>query len=103
MSNQALSPAEDAENKPFRPIPIPAGLITVEETKTIRWVFLPICLAVSVYYDVLPTGLVFALGTIAYNEMKLDSHWFSKNILNALLYGAFDAGAIAIASHGLGK
>ncbi|KAI0364579.1 hypothetical protein BV20DRAFT_955919 [Pilatotrama ljubarskyi] len=94
VSNQVCSPEEDAANKPWRPIP--AERITRFRATVVRWTLLPLCLLLSSWYCVAAPGVIFALGILLHNEMKLDSHWFSRNVLNALGYAVFDAGAMAI-------
>jgi len=42
-------------------------------------------------------GLALTIGILANNEVRFDSHWFSRNICNALGYAAFNAGATSIA------
>ncbi|KIJ66156.1 hypothetical protein HYDPIDRAFT_110338 [Hydnomerulius pinastri MD-312] len=95
VSNQYLSPGEDARNKPWRPIP--SGRITVPRATILRWALLPICLFISAFYDVLIPSAIFALGVLVHNECKMDSHWLSRNILNAIGYATFDTAATFIA------
>ncbi|KAJ6571509.1 hypothetical protein B0H19DRAFT_1064587 [Mycena capillaripes] len=68
--------AEDAGNKPWRPIP--AGLISCAEATILRWVLLPICLIISWAYGVADVGIALA-------------------VLNAVAYAIFDSGATFIA------
>lgn len=95
VSNQSLSPHEDALNKPWRPVP--SGRITLRTAAALRWFLLPLCFLCSIHYDVLSAGIVFPIGVLLHNELKLDSHWFTRNALNALGYAVFDAGATTIA------
>ncbi|KAJ7446936.1 UbiA prenyltransferase family-domain-containing protein [Mycena galericulata] len=97
-ANQMLSHDEDALNKPYRPIP--AGLITTEQTRVLRWVLVPICLFISVTSDVFYPGLSLAVAFIAYNELGLDNHWFTKNLLNAIGLVSWNIGAANISSGG---
>ncbi|KAF7797875.1 hypothetical protein EIP86_009081 [Pleurotus ostreatoroseus] len=94
VSNQSLSPEEDAQNKPFRPIP--AGRITVAQARKLRWVLIPICLTVSAAYGVLYPSITLAVHFLLHNELKLDANWITRNLLNALGYCAFDAGTSGI-------
>lgn len=98
VSNQVLCPGEDASNKPWRAIP--AGRISVGHARTLRWLLLPTCLLLSVMHKLTAVGIIFALGVLLHNELKLDSHWFTRNVLNALGYAVFDAGATSIAQQG---
>ena len=94
VSNQSLSPEEDAQNKPFRPIA--AGRITVAQARKLRWVLIPICLTVSAAYGVLYPSITLAVHFLLHNELKLDANWITRNLLNALGYCAFDAGTSGI-------
>lgn len=97
-ANQMFSPDEDAMNKPYRPIP--AGLISVDATRILRWVLVPVCLALSLAYDVFYPGLSLALAFVVYNELGLDSYWYTKNFLNAVGLVSWNIGAARIASAG---
>ncbi|TRM61020.1 UbiA prenyltransferase family [Schizophyllum amplum] len=95
VSNQTLSSDEDAQNKPWRPLP--AQRITLRDALVLRWVLLPICALICVAYDLKFIALWFPFGVIMHNELKLDSHWFTRNVLNALAYCTFDIGATSVA------
>ncbi|KAF9815583.1 hypothetical protein IEO21_04504 [Rhodonia placenta] len=95
VSNQIYSIPEDKDNKPWRPLP--AGRITVQRAKYLRWTLLVICFALSGHYGVFEAGAVFTVATLLYNEGGLDSHWETRNLLNALAYAAFDTGASSVA------
>ncbi|KAJ8081835.1 hypothetical protein PM082_007681 [Marasmius tenuissimus] len=73
-ANQMYSPEEDSVNKPYRPIP--AGLMSVESTYSLRWSLVPICLYTSWQQHVLIPGLLLTGAFWAYNEGKLDARWF---------------------------
>ncbi|OBZ71564.1 hypothetical protein A0H81_08916, partial [Grifola frondosa] len=92
VSNQSLSPAEDAANKPWRPIP--AHRITVTTARRLRWMLLFVCILLSIAIP----GIALAIGIWANNELCLDSHWVTRNICNALGYAAFNSGATNIKS-----
>ncbi|KAI0359001.1 hypothetical protein OH77DRAFT_1374994, partial [Trametes cingulata] len=98
LSNQCLSPEEDASNKPWRPIP--AGRITTGIARRLRWALLFICLSVSAYYGVLGASVALALGTLAHNELGMDAVWLPRNVCNAVGYAAFNAGATYVACGG---
>ncbi|KAF8994557.1 UbiA prenyltransferase family [Cyathus striatus] len=95
VSNQSLSPEEDAENKPWRPIP--AEMISVKQARLFRWCLLGLGLALSAYYRVLWPACILTVGIWVNNELRLDSHWATRNICNALGYAAFNAGATSAA------
>ena len=44
--------------------------------------------------------MMLMLGILLHNELKLDSHWLTRNVLNAIGYAVFDAGATALARVG---
>lgn len=98
MSNQSLSPDEDAQNKPWRPIP--SQRLTVHQAIFLRWTLLPLCLALSIANGVSALGTVLMIGILLHNELRLDAHWFTRNVLNAIGYATFDAGAMTIAHSG---
>ncbi|KAJ7579535.1 UbiA prenyltransferase family [Mycena floridula] len=81
-ANQMNGVAEDAQNKPYRPIP--AGLISIETTRVLRWALVPVCLWLSWIFKVIYPGISLSLALIIYNELGLDSYWYTKNILNAI-------------------
>ncbi|KAH9853014.1 UbiA prenyltransferase family-domain-containing protein [Lenzites betulinus] len=98
LSNQCLSPEEDASNKPWRPIP--SGRITVANARSLRWAMLAVCLSVSAHYGVLAPSVALALGTLAHNELGMDAAWLPRNMCNAVGYAAFNAGATYVAYAG---
>ncbi|KAJ3551511.1 hypothetical protein NM688_g4662 [Phlebia brevispora] len=51
----------------------------------LRWLLLPLCLVQSSLYGgaILP-GLALTVGIFLHNELLLDSHWFTRNVCNAL-------------------
>ncbi len=87
VSNQTTNPHEDSANKPWRPIP--SGLISVHAARVLRWILLPICLAISVWCQVLSIGIALCLATLAHNELGWDAHWLPRNVLNAVGYASF--------------
>ncbi|OBZ71491.1 hypothetical protein A0H81_08905 [Grifola frondosa] len=101
ISNQSLSLDEDKKNKPWRPLP--SRRISGSYAFALRWLLLAVCLAISIAYGVASAGFIFMIGVILHNELKLDSHWFTRNALNAVGYAVFDAGATAIIRTGIMK
>ena len=92
VSNQIVDPAEDAKNKPWRPIP--SGRITLASARRVRWVLFAACLAFSARSaTLLCAGTALSAATIAHNELKLGGHWMSRNVLNAVGYATFCIGA----------
>ncbi|KDQ22593.1 hypothetical protein PLEOSDRAFT_1050368 [Pleurotus ostreatus PC15] len=94
-ANQALSPEEDALNKPYRPIP--AGLISIRGARVLRWLLVPVCLALSWTLDVIYPGISLAISFVVYNELGLDNYWYTKNFLNAVGLVSWNIGAAKIA------
>ena len=98
VSNQSISPDEDALNKPWRPIP--SGRITVSDSRWLRWMLLFACLILSFHHNVIGPAVALTLGIWINNELRLDNHWLTRGICNALGYASFNAGATAMACVG---
>ncbi|KZV62337.1 hypothetical protein PENSPDRAFT_758779 [Peniophora sp. CONT] len=103
IANQVFDPEEDALNKPWRPIP--AGRISVRGANILRAVILPVCIALSWNWGVLPQCFVLvALGSV-YNDFNLGAHWAPRHASVAIMYGALNSGAAHVACdicpHGL--
>ncbi|KAG1796479.1 hypothetical protein EV424DRAFT_1547059 [Suillus variegatus] len=77
IANQIQDPEEDRKNKPSRPIP--AGRISVDSAADMRWVMVPVCLLLSLWYG---TQAVLA----------------STNVLTAILYGCLEVGGTVAGS-----
>ncbi|ESK83135.1 hypothetical protein Moror_15019 [Moniliophthora roreri MCA 2997] len=97
-ANQIYSIDEDLANKPYRPIP--SGLISVQFTYVVRWGLVPVCLYLSWVHQVFYAGLSLTLAFIFYNELGLDSYWYSKSLLNAIGIVSWNVGAALITSQG---
>ncbi|KAJ7577363.1 hypothetical protein C8J56DRAFT_798699 [Mycena floridula] len=97
-ANQMNGAEEDAQNKPYRPIP--AGLISIETTRALRWALVPVCLWLSWIFRVIYPGICLSLAFIIYNELGLDSYWYTKNILNAIGIVSWNVGAAKISASG---
>ncbi|KAG2354396.1 UbiA prenyltransferase family, partial [Suillus spraguei] len=103
LANQIQDPEEDRKNKPSRPIP--AGRISVDSAADIRWVMVPVCLLLSLWYgtQALLASTIFAAFTIWYNELHGDKLGLSKNVLTAILGGCLEVGGtIAVGSRNSG-
>ncbi|KAG1798041.1 UbiA prenyltransferase family-domain-containing protein [Suillus variegatus] len=85
IANQIQDPEEDRKNKPSRPIP--AGRISVDSAADMRWVMVPICLLLSLWY-----GTQAMLASTVFAAMGL-----SKNALTAILGGCLEVGATVAA------
>ena len=92
VSNQSIHPAEDLQNKPWRPIC--SKRITMEYALILRWSLLPLCLIQSYALGVPWHGLSLAVACIVHNELDLGNHWFIRTICNAWAYASFNAGAV---------
>ncbi|EEB90349.1 hypothetical protein MPER_11454 [Moniliophthora perniciosa FA553] len=97
-ANQMYSVNEDSVNKPYRPIP--SGLISVQTTYKLRWILVPTCLYLSWVYRVFCAGLSLTLSFALYNELALDSYWYSKSLLNAIGIVSWNVGAMLIINGG---
>jgi 4-hydroxybenzoate polyprenyltransferase len=99
LANQtsAGSVEEDLRNKPFRPIP--SGRVTLQQALTLRYITLLGGLVLSGTYGlhILLVNVGFAILIIMYHDFHGDSHWLSKNVMNAIGYGFFETGATLIA------
>jgi len=97
ISNQIQDPEEDRRNKPSRPIP--ADRISVDSAADMRWVMVPVCLMLSLWYgtQALLASAIFAALTIWYNELNGDKMGLSKNVLTAILYGCLEVGGTVAA------
>jgi 4-hydroxybenzoate polyprenyltransferase len=97
ITNQSYgnSPAEDALNKPSRPIP--AQRISVETAQVLRLLFVPAVLLFSASYGGLNAAVAIVVLTAFYNEGGGSAHWITKNGCCAGFYAAFEWGAIVVA------
>ncbi|KAL0960435.1 hypothetical protein HGRIS_005478 [Hohenbuehelia grisea] len=99
VSNQILSPLEDSRNKPWRPIP--SGRVSIRKAQLCRWWLVPFCFLMSLSLGAFVPSLLLSVAIVLHNELGLDSHWLSRNLLNAAAYTLFDLGATIIACHGV--
>jgi 4-hydroxybenzoate polyprenyltransferase len=89
------SPAEDALNKPSRPIP--AKRISVETARVLRILFVPAVLLFSASYGSLNAAIGIVVLTAFYNEGGGADHWITKNGCCAGFYATFELGATLVA------
>ncbi|KAI0031801.1 hypothetical protein K488DRAFT_19015, partial [Vararia minispora EC-137] len=100
ISNQSLNLVEDAENKPWRPLP--SGRIQFKVARTLRWILLPLCLLLSWSEGIILQGVSLAAAFILHNELQLgELHWALRGCTNAWGYTSFNAGVIRILSPGV--
>ena len=98
MSNQVFSIEEDSLNKADRPLP--AGRITVQQARVLRWTLVPLCLILSLLYSaqVACASATFIILGIIYNEFHAHAgHWTVRNVMNASGFAALEAGATLVA------
>ncbi|KAJ3733193.1 UbiA prenyltransferase family [Lentinula guzmanii] len=96
VSNQARSGAEDAINRPWRPLP--SGRLTVPQAIGLRWSMVCLCMLWSTAYG---TEALFATATlitttILYDELGMSKTPFGKNVCNIGGYTSFEFGAVKI-------
>jgi 4-hydroxybenzoate polyprenyltransferase len=82
LINQTVLPEEDAENKPWRPIP--AGRITLRNAIILRWISIPLCAMLSSYFGTatLVSCILFTFFASLYNFCDGDKNGFVKNLIN---------------------
>ncbi|KAJ7580537.1 hypothetical protein C8J56DRAFT_1006464 [Mycena floridula] len=78
----------------------PCGRISIETTRVLRWALVPVCLWLSWIFKVIYPGISLSLALIIYNELGLDSYWYTKNILNAIGIVSWNVGGAKIAALG---
>ena len=87
---------EDKKNKPWRPIP--AGRLSVEETKTFMLASYLVAVLGSVYLGGLVECLALVTQGWIYNELgAANDSYLARNVLNATGYMTFAAGAAKVA------
>ncbi|KAH9971270.1 UbiA prenyltransferase family [Russula compacta] len=100
LANQTLphAIAEDAINKPDRPLP--SGRISLQTARALRWIMIPLCLLLSAAYGprTILASFAASLFMLAYNEGGgAGSHWSVRHALNAVGYAVAEAGATLVA------
>ncbi|KAG8214405.1 UbiA prenyltransferase family-domain-containing protein [Butyriboletus roseoflavus] len=97
IANQIKAPDEDKINKPFRPLP--SGRISEGHARMLRWILVPVCLAVSAAYstELFFTSLDIQILTVLYSELRGDAGFLLKNSLTGLMYGCAGSGGALLA------
>jgi 4-hydroxybenzoate polyprenyltransferase len=93
VSNQARGSAEDAVNKPWRPLP--SGRVTESQAVVLRWVTVSLCILYSAVYggDVVLATLGLLVTTLLYDEGGFAGHYIGKNFCNIGGYTTLEIGA----------
>ena len=91
VANQCLSLDEDMLNKRWRPIP--SKRISQRSAHILRWALVPACVIISFVLRVPVPAAVLAVDIYIHEELNGASHWFTKNLCNAVGYACFNAGA----------
>ena len=87
---------EDKKNKPWRPIP--AGRLSVEETKFFMLASYVVSVLMSIYLGGLAECLALVAQGWIYNELgAANDSYLARNLLNATGYMTFAAGAAKVA------
>ncbi|KZV62341.1 hypothetical protein PENSPDRAFT_712055 [Peniophora sp. CONT] len=95
IANQVFDPEEDSLNKPWRPIP--AGRISVRGANILRAAVLPVCIALSWYWGVMPQCIAGTLLGSAYNDFNFGAHWAPRHASVAVMYAVLHSGAAHVA------
>ncbi|KAF6752357.1 UbiA prenyltransferase family-domain-containing protein [Ephemerocybe angulata] len=102
LFNQTISPEEDAENKPWRPIP--SGRISLRNAIIARWISIPACAMLSSYFAsgsaVLIPCILFTVLVFMYNFFDCDKNGFAKSLFNGFGYSMMALGTSLVASSG---
>lgn len=101
VSNQARSRAEDAQNKPWRPLP--AGRITERQAIRLRWAVVALCLCYSTIHgmDLAIVTLGLLTTTFLYDEVGLSGHYIGKNLCNIGGYTSLELGTTKLMGESL--
>ncbi|KAI0644107.1 hypothetical protein C8Q79DRAFT_129844 [Trametes meyenii] len=94
VSNQSRSEAEDAVNKPWRPIP--SGRIGAGPAVALRWLLVAACVSYSAARhgpDVALASVTLSVTTFVYDELGLSAHHIGKSACNIGGYTALEVGA----------
>jgi len=99
LANQSLPHAisEDTLNHPYRPIP--AGRVSVQTARVLRWTMIPSCLLVSAFHGprTILASILGSLFILVYNEGGgARSHWLVRNAENAVGYSVAKAGTMLV-------
>ncbi|KAJ7485699.1 UbiA prenyltransferase family [Mycena latifolia] len=96
VSNQYRSIAEDAINRPWRPLP--GGRMSQKSAALMRWLLVPICIFSSLPFGrgVGLSSISLTLLLVAHDEIGFAGHWISKNLINSIGYLSFEFGATNI-------
>ncbi|KAH7326309.1 UbiA prenyltransferase family-domain-containing protein [Stachybotrys elegans] len=97
LANQRseASVLEDGINKPWRPIP--QGRITMQQTRRLMLVVIPMTLAINYTLGVWTTGLMINIITWMYNDLQGGDEPFFRDFIIAIAYGLFNSGSLAVA------
>ncbi|ETS85114.1 hypothetical protein PFICI_03139 [Pestalotiopsis fici W106-1] len=88
--------AEDAVNKPWRPIP--SGRLTAEQARLLLWILHPLCLALALWLGGFVPYVVLTLFGIWYNELGGADSGILKNMINGVGLGCSFAGPLEVAT-----
>ena len=99
LANQGLpaSVNEDSLNKPWRPLP--AGRITVVQTRRLLLATIPTVLLITLYLGAMEETVILIGLTWMYNDLGgADESFLVRNLLNGAAFAAYGSGAIRVAS-----
>lgn len=99
LANQGLpaSVNEDSLNKPRRPLP--AGRITVVQTRRLLLATIPTVLLITLYLGAMEETVILIGLTWMYNDLGgADESFLVRNLINGVAFAAYGSGATRVAS-----
>lgn len=94
IDNQSLSVEEDANNKPWRPLP--SGRLSIWTAHIISRALYPACIIFSYISGGLSCAITsagFTALVYIYDHLGANKHWIWRNVVNAFAYTALETGA----------
>jgi 4-hydroxybenzoate polyprenyltransferase len=89
------SVAEDRINKPWRPIP--PGEITIDETRRLMIVAIPVVVALNYIVGASEKGMFILIHSWIYNDLGSGDEAFVRETIIAIAYGFFNTGSLLVA------
>ena len=99
LANQRFpeSVSEDSLNKPWRPLP--AGRITVVQTRQLLLALIPIVLLINLYLGAIEESIILLGLNWMYNDLNgAEESYIIRNFINGFAFAAYSSGATRVAS-----